>query len=1217
MKKILFLSAALLPFLAKSQTQNYVKTTAYKEPFTATSLPANPTPAQGAIQISYFDGLGRPIQQRAYRQSGTGKDLVTHIGYDQFGRQSKEFLSYPAGSASLDYDPNAEAATLSYYATPPAPAVSGFETTGNPYSEKLFENSPLDRVIRQAAPGNPWGMGTGQEVKMVYDSNTAADGVKRYDAAAAWNAATGIYDVSLSSAVYGAGQLYKNITKNENWTSGLDNTSEEFADKHGQVVLKRSYEAGVRHDTYYVYDQFGNLSYVFPPLANNPVAQMNDLCYQYRYDKRNRLAEKRLPGREWQYMAYDRLDRLVATGPAFCPFDGAEIGWLITKYDPFGRVAYTGWYQNTGTRKAIQDQINASSNLWEIRTGSQMVDNISVGYSNKVFPTSGMNVLGISWYDDYSYPGAPTAFGTVEGQAVFYNSTTEKPKGLMTGSWNRVLSGASVYHGELTSMFYDIKGRAISVSTTNYMGGNTTIDTRLDFADRSLYTVTRHKRTSAVDLITTTDTYAYTQQDRVLSHTHQILGQPEGQLLAFNTYDELGRLVSKKVGGSDLTGSTFLQKVDYAYNIRGWLKGINSIERFATDDAGTDLFAFAIRYNDLNGAYNSSLKPLYNGNICETQWISRSDSRERSYSYSYDALDRLRYANYFKDRISAKSYDEWMDYDKNGNILHMNRYGELDYHSATIEIDDLDYTYGAGNQLKKVKDNSIHPAGFKDGADMEMEYRYDSNGNMTRDENKEITSITYNHLNLPIEIIFKKGEKINYLYDAAGSKLKKTVWDGSVSTPTDYLSGFQYVSGALDLFPTAEGYVKCTPPGGARPARFNYVFNYTDHLGNIRMSYGMDPKEGKLAILEENHYYPFGLKHEKYNSDKYEYVLNEKGDEKYPVGISPLGPLERKTYQYKYQGQERQDELGLNWDSFKYRNYDYALGRFMSIDPLAEDYSYQSPYNFAENRVVDGNELEGLEWAPAADKQKSFEEKLQGAMLTGATNRVSEYAAFAVGAFFDPAGASKEVLKATGNAIGGTINTLQDPVGAFKATAGAMQAQMRTTEDPVDGMGQFLGSMLTDMVALEAVNAGFSRLFNLAPKGTTTAVVKETPIAVAPSPKTTIAGVDTLKPGKFAGESITARGKGRNFTKGERAAINNIGKTTGCHTCGTKTAGTKSGNFILDHQPVSGLVPNGTSQSLYPHCASCSSKQGGTVSSIIRKYKKAMTTTATTTTISN
>jgi RHS repeat-associated protein len=66
-------------------------------------------------------------------------------------------------------------------------------------------------------------------------------------------------------------------------------------------------------------------------------------------------------------------------------------------------------------------------------------------------------------------------------------------------------------------------------------------------------------------------------------------------------------------------------------------------------------------------------------------------------------------------------------------------------------------------------------------------------------------------------------------------------------------------------------------------------------------------------------------------------------------------------YQYKFQGQENQDELGLNWDSFKWRNYMPDLGRFFNVDPLSEDYSYQSHYNFAENKVIDHIELEGLE----------------------------------------------------------------------------------------------------------------------------------------------------------------------------------------------------------------------------------------------------------------
>ncbi len=52
---------------------------------------------------------------------------------------------------------------------------------------------------------------------------------------------------------------------------------------------------GIAHDTYYVYDQFGNLTYMIPPLVNNTASQLDGLCYQYKYDHRNRLLEKKLP----------------------------------------------------------------------------------------------------------------------------------------------------------------------------------------------------------------------------------------------------------------------------------------------------------------------------------------------------------------------------------------------------------------------------------------------------------------------------------------------------------------------------------------------------------------------------------------------------------------------------------------------------------------------------------------------------------------------------------------------------------------------------------------------------------------------------------------------------------------------------------------------------------------------------------------------------------
>jgi RHS repeat-associated protein len=147
---------------------------------------------------------------------------------------------------------------------------------------------------------------------------------------------------------------------------------------------------------------------------------------------------------------------------------------------------------------------------------------------------------------------------------------------------------------------------------------------------------------------------------------------------------------------------------------------------------------------------------------------------------------------------------------------------------------------------------------------------------------------------------------------------------------------------------------------------FNYVYNYTDHLGNIRLSYSQDPSTNVLKIIEENHYYPFGLKHTGYNSDKMMLVK-----EASVLKIKPMPPLFKTSYNYKYQGQERQDELGLNWYSYKWRNVDPAIGRFMSIDPLTEEYEDYTPYQFSSNQPIHAPELEGLESAKDLNKTKN------------------------------------------------------------------------------------------------------------------------------------------------------------------------------------------------------------------------------------------------------
>ena len=929
MKKILSL-LVLLPLMvfAQTQTQNYIKTKTYKVATTASIL--SPTITQAYQNITYFDGLGRPIQQIAHQQSGSGKDIVTPIEYDGFGRQEKEYLPYvPNASASLEY--KASALTDVFNFTP--------YTGQNPFSQKQLEASPLNRVFKQAAPGNDWALNSGHEIKLDYQTNTTADAVKLFTVTANWDLYKGLYNIptSLTPASYSNFQLYKTITYDENTplpSGEVGGGTQEFKNKEGQVVLKRTYESGVTHDTYYAYDQYGNLTFVIPPLvdANSTITQtiLDGLCYQYKYDYRNRLVEKKLPGKQWEFIVYDKLDRVVATGPALSPFsDLTTVGWLITKYDAFSRVAYTGWENSTATastRTSKQyEQKVLTTSLNEAKSAPGVIDGIATFYTNTVAPTA-FKLLTVNYYDDYNFNNTPSfpAY-SYNGVSSFYNNTTMKPRGMSTGSWVRVVTTTSSTVGETNYVLYDYKARPIRNYTVNHLGGYTRTDIDLDFSGKTTHTYTTHKRINTDIQIAINEYFTYSPQDRLLTHTHQVNSLPV-QLLTSNTYDELGQLISKNVGN---TSAAPLQKVDYAYNIRGWLKGINNdpTNNLVLNTNEKDLFAFKINYNSTEGNV-ASVKSLYNGNISETYYRTGSDNVLRKYGYQYDNLNRLKNAIYQKPGGNTyPTYEDFSEknitYDKNGNIQTLSRNGDVIDALPANQIDNLYYTYKANsNVLTSVYDNSGNSSGFKDtntGAD---DYSYDANGNMTVDKNKNIISIKYNHLNLPTSISLSNGN-ISYIYNALGQKVEKTVI-GYITSDFDktyYTSGFQYKD-RINNFPNSKLQFIATSEGYYDFINTKYVFNYTDHLGNIRLSYAKNPTTNVLEIIEESNYYPFGLKHKNYNSNNYQ-----------------------PAYKYKYNGKELQDELGLNVYDYGWRNYMPDIGRWTQIDPLFNDLKFANDIN--------------------------------------------------------------------------------------------------------------------------------------------------------------------------------------------------------------------------------------------------------------------------------
>ena len=916
---------------AQTSTENYIKT--------VECLKADCSEKKETVV--YFDGLGREKQALQVGASPTGNTIVTPFEYDGFGRQAKEYLPFPISGASNQLNTGATGDT--FY----------LETTGDyiPYSEKTFENSPLNRVLFQAAPGRDWMKGAGHEIGFQYATNSDGE-VFNFGVADPTTNPT----LTLSNSItYSGGALYKTITTDEN-----GQPIEEFKDKEGRVVLKRIHiesktvaplNSSGNHDTYYVYDIYGNLTFVLPPqLINTDYGNINsyrnnlaELGYQYLYDEKNRLVEKQLPGKGREFMVYDNQDRLTLQQD-INQRTAVEKGWTFFKYDKFGRMVYSGFFKNTATRGSMQTALNNKKTANnEERVPTVFANNgQNIFYTNAQFPNGSLTVQSVNYYDHYQNLGVTPS--SIDNQKVVGVDDT-KTKGLAVASYTNVL-GETTWNKAYT--FYDEEYlRPVASHLVNYLNGYQTTASVLDFRGKVKNTMTKHKLSeSEGNEITVKEEFDYYPNELLKYQTHQVNNNPK-EYIVQNSYNEINQLTSKKVGNT--VASNPLQTVDYKYNIRGWLTDINDVEQAIRPK----LFSFNINY----GSH-------FNGNISGVSWKTNEQDSYKTYRFDYDGLNRLLTADFaviqtgfIGGSTNVGAYNEYVKgYDYNGNIKGFTRNGNL-LNNNLFTIDDLTYDYQANsNKLLNVSDNRTED-GFADKnkysgttiEDPKNDYKYDLNGNLTKDLNKGITKISYNYLNLPTEVLWNASKKINYTYDASGVKLRKVVTDGATVTTTDYLGGFQYVNNSLQFFPTAEGYVNVT--GGTT---FNYVYNYTDHLGNVRLSYQKEAN-GTLKVLEENNYYPFGLKHKGYNNTN----------------------LANTNYKYKYNGKELQEELGLNWTAMDFRNYDASIGRFMSQDGLAEVMPDWTPYRFSFNNPIYFSDPTGLfeqniETCPTCPKTPEF-----------------------------------------------------------------------------------------------------------------------------------------------------------------------------------------------------------------------------------------------------
>lgn len=808
---------------------------------------------QKTTAFTHFDGLARANQSIVVQASPATNDIVQITTYDALGH-AKSFLPYTATTnATGAYHSSAQTEQAAFYNTPTDNVADDIK----PFTVALFESSPLSRVLESGSVGNAFQPGTTHTTRYNYSYNTGSTNSEAEEVRLFNNDGT-------STGFYPANQLSRTMV-----TDADGNIQIVFTDARGRVMVrKRQLDEAVDNSnstvvtyaqTYYVYDEFDRLKYMVSPKGvaalrangwNFTANILKAYVYQFVYDKRGRLVEKKVPGQAWMYYGYDRLNRLVLAQDSL--LRGAN-KWIFVKYDKKGRTVMQGLYTNATytTRSTIQTNVldplyaNATDLYYEARGTAQE------GYTNQSFPTTGTEVWSVSYFDSYdtNYDLTDECSYTAQGLANELPAVT--PYNMPTAS-KRIILGTTTWL--YTYVFYDKFGRTIQVKGNNHM--RATVDnvqtSVFDFEGKLLTSKAYHNTGVTGGPITAILKYTYdaATQTRLTTIEESINGSAYQEVVSY-TYNELGQLVDKKLHKTGT--STYLQSVDYRYTIRGQLKSINnsklSMDNGLTNDDTNDYFGMELLYNDTESTLSNTA--LYNGNASAIKWkalgMGNNASGQRSYTFAYDKTGQLKTASYKAHNgtnWSAESgaQDEIMAYDLNGNIRKLVRHQRKHQLNGlmalykTESIDSLIYTYSStfGDRLLKVEEAATaNPlAGFNNGTTGSgTDYTYDNNGNLTADQNKTITSITYNYLNKPATILFTDGRKVEYVYDATGTKLTmKTYKAGAVlKTTTQYVGGFLYENDTLRFFGSPEGRV--VYKGGS----FEYQYSIADHQGNTRV----------------------------------------------------------------------------------------------------------------------------------------------------------------------------------------------------------------------------------------------------------------------------------------------------------------------------------------------------------------------------------------------
>ena len=865
---------------------------------------SSPNAGSYHVTMEHYDGLGRDQAFVRCAFSPDGRDVCSYVQYDAAGRKWKEKLPFPeAMIAQRD-------------------SASVYGGDGRPFSEIVYEASPLNRISREYGPGNTWKIND-RYVGTSYLANGVSGDLACYHLVMTCSG-TQVAPSIEKTGMWPSGKLFVTLVRDESGREVYD-----FKDQNGRLILTRKKMDGRMLDTYRVYDDKGRLVAVLPPLASVALVTKNRLrtsdeevvryAYLYEYDERDHCIGKKLPGCGWMYYIYDMGDRLVFTQDAEQRSAGV---WLFTIADVHGRVCLRGLCGGEG--ESLTQALSGSNVLASRMTGLR---NGYMGYDISGVDLVTPVVMSVSYYDDYDF--IESEVPRIQRMGMHYvipeatlpagnSAQTHLPllitkwdyvQGRLTGTAERILGEDMTNDFKWSSFYYDRKGNIIQTHTTRVDEGIDVTSTSVSFTGKPVQVTVSHNYGSREEL---KETYMYTYDhwDRLLTLKHRIGDDSQWTTLSDLTYDAVGRIVSDKRTGNPALKSTF------SYNVRSWKKSIVGpgfreelcYEPDSSQNSGASQFVM-----------EQNLRAEWGGNISEEHvWYGNENTGTQfDKVYGYDDLSRLVLAATEQDgSVTQETYT----YDDQTNMTAYYRTGPAPLEKTMLYM---------GNRMISV----LSPGELGTGS-----VSYDAVGRVTRSNIQGMTSVQYNMLGHTSYVGLSDGSYVHHTYTSGGNRLaSRRMGANGVMTVMSYEGNEVMENGERRMLLFDGGYVDLS---GHRP---RYCWYTKDHLGSVRAVF-----DSTGTIISSYNYRPYG---EEMDSNE-QLSIDTPGEPMalFPVTYSSAAP--RNWQPYRFSGKESLSRVGLDLYDFGARMYSPSNMRWMTMDPLCEVHYDTSPYVYCNGDPV-------------------------------------------------------------------------------------------------------------------------------------------------------------------------------------------------------------------------------------------------------------------------